>query len=146
MNILITLLTVLDVLIALLIIALVLVQQSKSGGGLGTTFGGGGSDSLFGAHASTHLSRLTVVFATLFLVITLALAVITAHIPKNKNLAEINSMLTSAPAMKDIPLAKQTDIKEEAFPSVKTVKVDKQVNVGDKEVGTEGEDIDKAGK
>ena len=39
MNIIITLLTVLDVLIALLIIALVLVQQSKSGGGLGTTFG-----------------------------------------------------------------------------------------------------------
>ena len=52
MNILLTLLTVLDVLIALLIIALVLVQQSKSGGGLGTTFGGGGSDSLFAAHAS----------------------------------------------------------------------------------------------
>ena len=93
MSILITLLTVLDVLIALLIIALVLVQQSKSGGGLGTTFGGGGSDSLFGAHASSHLSRLTVIFATLFLGITLALAIISAHAPRNKNLATINSAL-----------------------------------------------------
>ena len=112
MSILITLLTVLDVLIALLIIALVLVQQSKSGGGLGTTFGGGGSDSLFGAHASTHLSRLTVVFATLFLVITLSLAIISAHRPNNRNLMEINSMLTSNVGVSEKqPLTKLPDMK-----------------------------------
>jgi len=97
MNILITLLTILDVLIAILIIALVLVQQSKSGGGLGTTFGGGGSDSLFGAHASSQLSRLTVIFATLFLVITLALAVLAAHSPRQKNLTAVDSILSTTP-------------------------------------------------
>ena len=106
MNILITLLTVLDVLIALLIIALVLVQQSKSGGGLGTTFGGGGSDSLFGAHASSHLSRLTVIFAAFFLVITLLLAIISAHIPKQKNIAAINSILDSSATTQKQPLTK----------------------------------------
>ncbi|HJO95457.1 MAG TPA: preprotein translocase subunit SecG [Victivallales bacterium] len=93
MGILVVLLTIVDVLIALLIIALVLVQQSKSGGGLGSTFGGGGSDSLFGAHASTHLSRLTVWFATVFIIITLALAIISAHRPKQKSIVELNSML-----------------------------------------------------
>ncbi len=127
MNIIITLLTVLDVLIALLIIALVLVQQSKSGGGLGTTFGGGGSDSLFGAHASTHLSRLTVIFATLFLVITLSLAIITAHRPKAQSITEINSMLMSTPATEQkspqqMLADKLQDVKKAEADSSKTVK------------------------
>ena len=147
MNILITLLTVLDVLIALLIIALVLVQQSKSGGGLGTTFGGGGSDSLFGAHASTHLSRLTVVFATLFLVITLSLAIISAHRPKNRNLMEINSMLTSnAGVSEKQPLAKLPDIKNGATSSVKTEKENKQHNVNSKTTKPVKKNIGKSDK
>ena len=142
MNILITLLTVLDVFIALLIIALVLVQQSKSGG-LGTTFGGGGSDSLFGAHASTHLSRLTVVFASFFLIITLSLAIITAHKPKNRNLAEINSILMSTPDTKKQPLTNLSDMKKESVPSVKTEKEVKQQNLEKKIPGTTGESTDK---
>ena len=102
MGIITIILTVLDVLIAILIIALVLVQQSQKGGGLGTTFGGGGSDSLFGAHASTHLSKLTVVFAALFLIITLALAIISGR-GMNRSESTLDSMLTttssvSAPA------------------------------------------------
>jgi len=83
------------ILIALLIIALVLVQQSKSGGGLGTTFGGGGSDSLFGAHASSQLSRLTAIFASIFLIVTLSLAVLTAHRPKEQGLAGLSSMISN---------------------------------------------------
>ncbi|MCP4179266.1 MAG: preprotein translocase subunit SecG [bacterium] len=102
MDILVVLLTIVDVLIALLIIALVLVQQSKSGGGLGSTFGGGGSDSLFGAHASTHLSRLTVWFATAFIIITLALAIISAHRPKQKSIIELNSMLAKPAQTKTV--------------------------------------------
>jgi preprotein translocase subunit SecG len=147
MNILITLLTVLDVLIALLIIALVLVQQSKSGGGLGTTFGGGGSDSLFGAHASTHLGRLTVVFATLFLVITLSLAIISAHRPKNKNLMEINSMLTSNAGMSEKqPLTKLPDMKNEAVPSVRAEKENRRHNISGKTEKSVKKDIDKSDK
>ena len=98
MGILITVLTILDVLIAVLIIALVLVQQSKSTG-LGTTFGGGGSDSLFGAHAATHLSKLTVVFTSLFLVITLSLAILSSHQSKFRDsMSDINPLLAAAPA------------------------------------------------
>ena len=126
MNILITLLTVLDVLVALLIIALVLVQQSKSGG-LGTTFGGGGSDSLFGAHAGTHLSRLTVLFASLFLVITLSLAIITGHRPKNKSLAEMDAVLMSAPAEQEAAVDAM-NAKEEGDSSAEQVAPEEDVD------------------
>lgn len=98
MGIIITILTVFDVLVAILIIALVLVQQSKKGGGLGTTFGGGGSDSLFGAHASSHLSKLTVVFATIFLVVTLALAVISGRGIVRQNDSSLNNLLAQSSA------------------------------------------------
>ena len=98
MGILITVLTVLDVLIAILIIALVLVQQSKSTG-LGTTFGGGGSDTLFGAHAATHLSKLTVIFSTLFIIITLTLAVLSSHQSKfRQDISDIDPLLANVAA------------------------------------------------
>ena len=93
MGVIVTLLTILDVFVAILIIALVLVQQSKKGGGLGTTFGGGGSDSLFGAHASTHLSKLTAIFATIFIVTTLSLAIITGHNYGKQGDSQLNTLL-----------------------------------------------------
>ncbi len=76
-NPLIALLMAADVFIALIIIALVLVQQSKEGA-FGSPFGGVG-ESVFGAHATGHLTKLTVVFSILFLCITLALAIIIGH-------------------------------------------------------------------
>ena len=93
MGVIVTLLTILDTLVAILIIALVLVQQSKKGGGLGTTFGGGGSDSLFGAHASSHLSKLTAIFATVFIVVTLSLAIITGHGYVRQSDSHLNALL-----------------------------------------------------
>lgn len=66
------------VLIAILLIALILVQPSKSGG-FGSAFGGLG-ESVFGAHAMSHLSKLTVVLITAFFVLTLLLAVLSGHI------------------------------------------------------------------
>ncbi len=93
MGVIVTLLTILDVFVAILIIALVLVQQSKKGGGLGTTFGGGGSDSLFGAHAGTHLSKLTAIFATVFIVVTLSLAIITGRSYGKQSDSQLNALL-----------------------------------------------------
>ena len=66
------------VLIAVLLIALILVQPSKSGG-FGSAFGGVG-ESVFGAHAMSHLSKLTVILITAFFVLTLLLAVLSGHI------------------------------------------------------------------
>ena len=113
MGVIVTLLTIFDVFVAILIIALVLVQQSKKGGGLGTTFGGGGSDSLFGAHASTHLSKLTAIFATIFVVFTLSLAIITGHSYGKHGDSQLKAMLeqpttvapTKAPVAPEKPMA-----------------------------------------
>lgn len=59
---------------AVLIIALVLLQQGK-GADMGASFGAGASGTLFGATGSTNaLSRATAVAATIFFVCTLALA------------------------------------------------------------------------
>ena len=54
-----TILNTLVVILAVLLIALILVQPSKSGGGFGSAFGGLG-ESVFGAQAMSHLSKLTV--------------------------------------------------------------------------------------
>ena len=96
MNTISTILIIVDILIAILLTALVLVQQSKKGGGLGTTFGGGGSDTLFGAHASTQLSKLTAVFATVFAIITLVLTIISGSMTKKGN-SELDSLLKPKP-------------------------------------------------
>lgn len=62
------------VLVALTIIGLVLLQHGK-GADMGSGFGGGASSSLFGATGSANfLSRATAVLATVFFLLSLALA------------------------------------------------------------------------
>ena len=69
-----TLTLVLQMLAAIVMIGLVLVQHGK-GADMGASFGGGSSGSLFGASGSANfLSRSTAVCATVFFVATLALA------------------------------------------------------------------------
>ena len=61
-------------LVALAIIGLVLLQHGK-GADMGSGFGGGASGSLFGATGSANfLSRTTAVLATIFFLLSLALA------------------------------------------------------------------------
>jgi preprotein translocase subunit SecG len=74
MAILATLAVVVQVLSAIGVIVLVLLQHGK-GADMGAAFGSGSSGSLFGATGSANfLSRLTAVLATVFFVCTLALA------------------------------------------------------------------------
>ena len=89
MNILISVLTVADVIIALLLICLILVQQSKDSG-FGSAFGGMG-DAVFGAQTGSHMARLTVIFASLFLIITLSLAIITGHRKAPRSVVELEA-------------------------------------------------------
>lgn len=68
-----TLVLVVQLLAALVMIGLVLIQHGK-GADMGASFGGGSSGSLFGATGSANfLSRSTAVCATLFFACTLAL-------------------------------------------------------------------------
>lgn len=77
MTILTVFLYVLVVLTALLLIGLILIQPSKSGG-MGAAFGGIG-ESVFGAKAGSHLTKTTVVMTTIFFVVALALAALIGH-------------------------------------------------------------------
>ncbi len=74
MDILLDVIVVFQILTALVMIGLVLVQHGK-GADMGASFGSGASGSLFGATGSANfLSRSTAVCATIFLLCTLALA------------------------------------------------------------------------
>jgi preprotein translocase subunit SecG len=69
-----TFVAVFQVLSALIMIGLVLVQHGK-GADMGASFGSGSAGSLFGASGSANfLSRTTAVCATVFFICTLALA------------------------------------------------------------------------
>jgi preprotein translocase subunit SecG len=74
MNVLLTIVLAIQMLTALGMIGLILVQHGK-GADMGAAFGSGGSGSLFGASGSANfLSRTTGILAAVFFVCTLALA------------------------------------------------------------------------
>ena len=74
MNAMITVILAVQMLSALAMIALILVQHGK-GADMGAAFGSGSSGSLFGASGSANfLSRITAVLAVVFFVTTLMLA------------------------------------------------------------------------
>ena len=74
MSVVVTLILTVQMLAALGMIGLILVQHGK-GADMGAAFGSGGSGSLFGASGSANfLSRTTAVLAAVFFTCTLALA------------------------------------------------------------------------
>ncbi len=75
------LLTVISVLLAIVIIAVVLLQQGK-GSDLGSAFGGGSSNSMFGALGpSNFLGKFTYIVVAVWLVLSFLLA----FLLKNQN-------------------------------------------------------------
>jgi len=79
MNTLFTVIVVVQVLAALVIIGLVLLQHGK-GADMGAAFGSGASGSLFGATGSSNfLSKSTAVAAAVFFIATLALSFASTH-------------------------------------------------------------------
>lgn len=74
-----TLLVIIQILSAIAVVVLVLLQHGK-GAEMGAAFGGGASGSLFGATGSANfLSRSTAVAATLFFAATLGLVMVTSR-------------------------------------------------------------------
>ena len=100
MNLLLNVVVVIQILAALAMIGLVLVQHGK-GADMGASFGSGASGSLFGATGSANfLSRSTAVCAAIFFACTLMLA----YMSNDRTRAPAGSVLdrpaiaTSAPA------------------------------------------------
>ena len=99
MNVLLTVILAVQILTALGMIGLILIQHGK-GADMGAAFGSGGSGSLFGASGSANfLSRTTGVLAAVFFVCTLALAYF-----GNLRPAESGSVLDGAAVTAPAPL------------------------------------------
>jgi preprotein translocase subunit SecG len=79
MTLLINFLTLVLVLDCMLLILLVLIQLPKKEAGMGTAFGGGTTDALFGAGAGNALTNLTKYAAGVFLVLAMSLSVLNTH-------------------------------------------------------------------
>ena len=93
MNVVVTILLSVQMVSALVMVGLILVQHGK-GADMGAAFGSGSSGSLFGASGSANfLSRSTAVLATVFFACTLALAYF-----GNLRPATGSSVLESVPA------------------------------------------------
>ena len=105
MNVFLTILLAVQLLAALAMIGLILVQHGK-GADMGAAFGSGGAGSLFGASGSANfLSRSTAVLATVFLVSTLALAYFSNAQPRTSSSSVLEG--ASAPASSTVPGAAQ---------------------------------------
>lgn len=63
----------------LLLILLVLIQLPKKEAGMGTAFGGGATDALFGAGTGNALTKMTKYATGVFFVLTLSLSILNAQ-------------------------------------------------------------------
>ena len=97
--------------IALLLIALVLLQRGK-GAEAGTGFGAGASGTVFGARGSSNFfSRTTAVLATLFFVTSLSLAYLGSQRTQPSSL--LDSVVTEEPEPQALPV-----VEEEVLPAL----------------------------
>ncbi|MDP2000794.1 MAG: preprotein translocase subunit SecG [Rhodoferax sp.] len=93
-----TVLLAIQLLTAIAMVGLILVQHGK-GADMGAAFGSGGSGSLFGATGSANfLSRTTAVLATAFFVSTLMLAYFGTARPAVSSGSVLDGSAVSAPA------------------------------------------------
>ena len=98
MSILLTILLAVQMLSAVAMMGLILMQHGK-GADMGAAFGSGGSGSLFGATGSANfLSRSTAVLATIFFVCTLLLAYFGMAQPVAPSGSVLQGVGVSAPA------------------------------------------------
>ena len=83
---------------SLLLIGVIMLQQTKSGGGLGAV-SGGVTESMFGTSATTVLTKITTWLAVIFLVSTLILGAVIGRAGKsNKSVVEkLQTSETAAP-------------------------------------------------
>jgi preprotein translocase subunit SecG len=99
MNVLLNLAVALQIVSALVMIGLVLIQHGK-GADMGASFGSGASGSLFGATGSANfLSRSTAVCAGVFFICTLSLAYVSNDRTPSRSGSVLDRPAASAPAL-----------------------------------------------
>ena len=99
MNVIVNVILAVQMLAALVMIGLILIQHGK-GADMGAAFGSGSAGSVFGASGSANfLSRTTAVLATVFFVATLTLAYFGNQRPVNNSVDSVlDRSVSTAPA------------------------------------------------
>jgi len=103
-----TAILVLHVLVAIAMTALILLQQGK-GAEMGASFGGGSSQTVFGAAgAASFLTRFTAVLAAIFLVTSLSLAIYARKNAESYGVVPgtpVEAVTTDSKPVGDVPVA-----------------------------------------
>ena len=92
-----------------ILLTLVVLMQRPRSEGLGAAFGGGMTDSLFGAQTTDVLTKITIWLAGIFFVCTLSLALVTARVNSTSDTIEkikakaALEQTTKAPAAPEAP-------------------------------------------
>lgn len=111
-----TILIIVNVFTALAIIGLTLMQQSK--GDMGSAFGGGGSQSMFGSRGSANfLSRATSIMCVLFFVSSLALAYVYAQRAASSSVIDSSLIETSV----EETIAPTVDLSVPSIPGIENL-------------------------
>ncbi len=101
-----TFLAVVNVILCVLLIAIILLQKSRShGAAAGLAFGAGMGEQLFGAQAGNILTNATIILLTAFLVNTTILAVISGRLHGSRS-------VTDSLPNEQIPIAGPTPISQ----------------------------------
>ena len=99
-----------QIIVATLLVALILLQQGK-GATAGASFGGGASETVFGARGSANfLSRTTAIFATIFLFNSLFLGYLFSNQTKDM------SVLDKTPITETVEKANSVEEKDIDIP------------------------------
>jgi len=104
MNILINIILAIDMLVAVLMTLVILMQRPKSEG-LGAAFGGGVTENIFGAQTTNVLTKFTGWLAGIFFVLTFVLGILYAQRSSSESSLhrELMGMPTAAPAASPAP-------------------------------------------
>jgi preprotein translocase subunit SecG len=104
MNILINVVLAIDMLVAVLMTLVILMQRPKSEG-LGAAFGGGVTENIFGAQTTNVLTKFTGWLAGIFFVLTFVLGLLYAQRSSSDSglRRELMAMPTAAPAVSPAP-------------------------------------------
>lgn len=93
-------LLVIQVLVTLALVAIILIQRSESDG-LGGLGGGGGNGFMTGRGAANLLTKTTAILATVFMVLSLALAIISSKQGSASRTSIVDQIESSEPSVPD---------------------------------------------
>lgn len=101
MEILIPFIKVIHIIVCLFLIILILLQPGK-GGGLGSVFGGGSSESVFGSSgAAPFLTKLTRLLALIFVITSLSLGYFSVRSIKSSVITDTPAVEQNIPSQED---------------------------------------------